>query len=66
MSVEQIARDLEINMANPVDVKGMITADALANGGALPQHISMIKAMKMMAGLMGAFPDVKSDVRRSR
>jgi predicted ester cyclase len=64
MSVEQVARDLVSNMNNVAKVKAMLTADAMASGGVLPQPIPAMEAMKVMDGLMTAFPDVKFDVQQ--
>ncbi len=64
MSVEQVARDLVINMSNEEKVKTMVTADAMASGGVLPQPIPVMEAMKMMAGLTTAFPDLKFDIQQ--
>ncbi len=48
MSVEQVARDLVSNMNNETKVKAMVTADAMASGGVLPQPIPVLEAMKVM------------------
>jgi predicted ester cyclase len=59
MGIEQIARDLVMNMANVEKVKTMVTADAMASGGALPQPIPLMESLKVTAGLFTAFPDLK-------
>lgn len=64
MSVEQVARDLVSNMTNPEKVKAMVTADAMASGGVLPQPIPVMEAMKIVAGLTAAFPDFKIDIQQ--
>ena len=64
MSVEQVARDLVSNMNNQAKIKGMVTADAMASGGVLPQPIPVMEAMKVMDGLTTAFPDLKFDVQQ--
>jgi len=64
MSVEQVARDLVSNMNNAEKMKAMVTADAMASGGVLPQPIPVMEAMKVMAGLMAAFPDLKFDIQQ--
>ena len=64
MSVEQIARDLVLNMNNAEKMKAMVTADAMASGGVLPQPIPVMEAMKLMAGLTAAFPDLKFDIQQ--
>ena len=64
MSVEQVARDLVSNMSNDEKVKTMVTADAMASGGVLPQPIPVMEAMKLMAGLTTAFPDLKFDIQQ--
>ncbi len=63
MSIEQIARDLVSNMANVEKVKTMVTADAMASGGALPQATPLMESMKVTAGLFSAFPDLKFDIQ---
>jgi len=64
MSTEQIARDLVLNMNNAEKVKAMLTADAMASGGVLPQPIPAMEAMKVMAGLTTAFPDLKFEIQQ--
>jgi len=64
MSTEQIARDLVLNMNNAEKVKAMLTADAMASGGILPQPIPAMEAMKVMAGLTTAFPDLKFEIQQ--
>ena len=55
MSVEQVARDLVTNMTSMEKVKAMVTADAMASGGVLPQPIPVMEAMKVVAGLTSRF-----------
>ena len=62
MSVEQVARDIVMNMTNEAKVKSLVTADAMASGGVLPQPIPVMEAMKVVAGLKTAFPDIKFDI----
>lgn len=64
MSVEQVARDFVSHMDNAEKMKTMVTADAMASGGVLPQPIPIMEAMKIMAGLTTAFPDLKFDVQQ--
>jgi predicted ester cyclase len=64
MSVEQVARDLVMNMNSAEKVKTMLTADAMASGGVLPQPIPVMEAMKVMDGLTTAFPDLKFEVQQ--
>lgn len=64
MSVEQIARDMVMNMTNQDKIKGMLTPDAMASGGVLPQPIPAMEAMKIMSGLTTAFPDVKFQIQQ--
>jgi predicted ester cyclase len=64
MSVEQIARDFVSNMANEGKVKSMVTPDAMADGGVLPQAIPMMEAMKVISGLTTAFPDIKFNIQK--
>jgi hypothetical protein len=64
MSIEQIARNVVVNMVNVDKVKSMLTADAMASGGVLPQPIPAMEALKVTAGLTTAFPDIKFDIQR--
>jgi predicted ester cyclase len=64
MSVEQIARDFVVNMVNVDKVKSMVTTDAMASGGVLPQAIPLMEAMKVASGLAVAFPDIKFDIQK--
>jgi predicted ester cyclase len=64
MSVEQVARDLVSNMNNAEKMKTMVTVDAMASGGVLPQAVPVMEAMKVMAGLTIAFPDLKFDIQQ--
>ena len=63
MSIEQIARDVVTNMAHAEKMKGMLTSDAMASGGVLPQPIPAMEALKVTAGLTTAFPDLKFDIQ---
>ena len=64
MSVEQVARDVVSNMTNLEKLKTMLTADAMASGGMLPQPIPAMEALKVTGGLTTAFPDLKFDVQQ--
>ena len=64
MSTEQVARDLVTNMNNAEKLKAMVTTDAMASGGVLPQPVPMMEAMKVMSGLTTAFPDLKFNVQQ--
>ena len=64
MSVEQVARDFVSHMNNAETMNTMVTADAMASGGVLPQPIPIAEAMKVMDGLMTAFPDLKFEVKQ--
>ncbi len=64
MSVEQVARDIVLNMANAEKVKALVTPDATASGGVLPKPIPVMEAMKVMAGLTTAFPDLRFDIQQ--
>ena len=64
MSVEQVARDFVSHMDDAERMKSMVTADAMASGGVLPQPIPISEAMKIMDGLTAAFPDLKFDVQQ--
>jgi hypothetical protein len=64
MSIEQIARNVVVNMVNVDKVKSMLTSDAMASGGVLPQPIPAMEALKVTAGLTTAFPDIQFDIQR--
>jgi predicted ester cyclase len=64
MSIEQIARDVVINMTNIEKLKTMVTSNAMASGGVLPAPIPIMEALKVTAGLTTAFPDLKFNVQR--
>ena len=64
MSVEQVARDLVLHMNDAEKMKTMVTADAMASGGVLPQPIPVMEAMKVMDVLTTAFPDLKFDIQQ--
>jgi predicted ester cyclase len=51
-------------MANAEKIKSMLTSDAMSSGGVLPQPIPATEALKVMAGLTTAFPDLKFDIQR--
>jgi predicted ester cyclase len=64
MSVEQVARDFISNMASAEKVKPMLTADAMASGGVLPQPMPAMEAFSMVDGLNAGFPDLKFEVQQ--
>ena len=64
MSVEQVARDVVMNMTVLDKVKTMVTADAMASGGVLPAAIPITESLKVTAGLLTAFPDFKIDIQK--
>jgi predicted ester cyclase len=64
MSVEQVARDFVANMTNEAKIKSMITPDAMASGGVLPQAIPIMDSMKVVSGLTTAFPDFNLQVQQ--
>jgi predicted ester cyclase len=63
MSVESVARDVVMNMNNQDKMMSMVAPDAMVSGGILPQPMPMMEAMKVMGGLMAAFPDLKFDIQ---
>jgi predicted ester cyclase len=64
MSVEQVAREIMTAMKDLKKVEGMLTADAMSSGGALPQPMPAVEAFKVTAGLNAAFPDLKIEVQQ--
>jgi predicted ester cyclase len=59
MSVEQVARDFISSMADSKKVQSMLTSDAMASGGVLPQAMPVMDAFNVTAALFAAFPDLK-------
>jgi hypothetical protein len=59
-----VARDVVVNMTDLDKMKAMSTADAMASGGVLPQAIPMMEALKVVAGLKTAFPDLKFNIQQ--
>jgi predicted ester cyclase len=60
MSTEQIARNFVTAMIlEPEKVKGLITADAMASGGALPQALPIAEVIKNAVPFSTAMPDYK-------
>ena len=64
MTIEQIARDIVMNMTDLKKIKAMVTPGAMASGGILPQPIPVMEAMNVVSGLSIAFPDLKFDIRK--
>jgi predicted ester cyclase len=64
MSVEQVARDFIAMMADSEKALGMVTEDAMASGGVLPQPIPMKETVTILSGLKTAMPDLKFDVQQ--
>jgi hypothetical protein len=64
MGMEQVARDFIMNLGNVEMWKPLTTADAMASGGVLPQPLPLMEASSIMAGMMGAFPDLKFEIQQ--
>jgi hypothetical protein len=64
MSIEQVARDVVSNIFNVEKIKPMLLADAMASGGVLPQPIPVSESLKVTAGLVNAFPDLKIEIQQ--
>jgi hypothetical protein len=64
MGMEQVARDFIMNLGNVEKWKPLTTADAMASGGVLPQPLPLMEAGSVIAGMMGAFPDLKFDIQQ--
>ena len=63
MSVEQVTRNFFSSMSDEKKVQSMLTADAMASGGVLPQAMPLLEAFKVNAAMFAAFPDLKFDVQ---
>jgi predicted ester cyclase len=65
MSVEQVASDFVKNMNDPERLKELVTQDAMASGGVLPQAIPVMQAMGMVSALVTAMPDLSFDIEQT-
>jgi hypothetical protein len=66
MSIEQVARDVVMNMTKLDKVKTMVTADAMASGGVLQKEIPITESLKVTAGLLTASPGRKLGFRKNQ
>ena len=64
MSVEQVARDLVMQITDEEKTKEHFTADAVASGGVRPQPMPALEAFRIISGLKTAFPDLKFEVEQ--
>jgi predicted ester cyclase len=64
MSIEQVARDMVLNIANVDKLKSFFTKDAMASGGVLPMPVPLSESLKVTAGLAVAFPDLKMEIQQ--
>jgi len=64
MSVEQVARDFITMMTDVEKTKALLTADAVASGGVLPEPMPAMEAFNMIGGLNSGFPDLKFEVEQ--
>jgi len=64
MSVEQVARDFISKMTDVERTKAVLTPDAMASGGVLPQPMPAMEAFNIIGGLMTGFPDLKFEVEQ--
>jgi len=64
MSVEQVARDFISNMTDQEKLRGMLTPDAMVDGGMLPQSMPATEAINIMTDLTNAIPDFKFDIQQ--
>ncbi len=65
MSVEQVAGDFVKNMNDPEKLKQLVTPDAMASGGVLPQAIPVMQAMGMVSALVTAMPDLSFAIEQT-
>jgi predicted ester cyclase len=65
MSVEQVADDFVKNMNDSERLKGLVTPDAMASGGVLPEAIPVMQAMGMVNALVTAIPDLSFDIEQT-
>jgi hypothetical protein len=65
VSVEQVARACIMALLNDVgEVEKLVTADAKASGGMLPEAIPIIEASKMGDMLRVGIPDINFDIQQ--
>ena len=65
MSVEQVANDFVKNMNDSERLKGLVTPDAMASGGVLPEAIPVMQAMGVVDALATAIPDLSFDIEQT-
>jgi hypothetical protein len=64
MSVEQVARDFITSMNDLKKIQSMLTADAMASGGVLPQAMPVLEAFNVTC--LRLFPILKLMCNRLR
>jgi len=64
MSVEQVARELVLNMTDEAKVRPLLAPNAMSSGGVLPRPIPMSESVKMIGALTTAFPDLKFEIEQ--
>ena len=65
MSLEQFARDFVTSMNDPKKVEPLVTQDAMASGGVLPQPMPARAVLdQFLSGLVTALPDLKFDIQQ--
>ena len=62
MNVEQVVRNFILQMKDTKALMGMVTPDAMASGGVLPQPIPVTESIKVTEGLFSGFPDMKIEI----
>jgi len=65
MSVEQVANDFVRSMNDSERLKELVTPDAMASGGVLPQAIPVMQALGMVDALVTAIPDLSFHIEQT-
>ncbi len=65
MNIEQVANDFVKNMNDSERLKELVTPDAMASGGVLPEAIPVTQAMGMVNALVTAMPDLSFDIEQT-
>jgi predicted ester cyclase len=63
MSIESVARDFVTHMVDAEKIRSLVTADAVASGGVLPQPMPLLDTLNLISNLKAAFPDIKFKVQ---
>jgi predicted ester cyclase len=64
VNTEQVGREFVLMMNDPEKLLSHVTADAVADGGVLPQPMKLTDTVPIIKALTAAMPDLKYDIRQ--